>query len=269
MRKLILFSFLSLAASVKAQVHPQLGARSYGMGNTSLCADDVWSVYNNPGAFGFMDKTSLGASAENRFLVKQLSSQALAFGFHPAKGGNMGIHFQQYGFELYRELNGGFSYGMKLFDNFSAGVSINYHGVFLAENYGSKNTVSAALGLLYAPTKNLKIGMRAVNVSRTRLAEFNDERLPTIFGLGMQYQISKKAVCALEAEKDLTHPINIKGGLEINAHEILDVRLGVNSFPFVTSFGFGLNLKNFHFDAAAQWHSYLGLSPSFGLLYTF
>jgi hypothetical protein len=269
MRNLILFLFLFACLSGKAQVHPQLGARSYGMGNTSLCANDVWSVYNNPGAFGLMEKTSLAANAENRFLIKQLSSQALAFGFHPSKGGNMGVHFQQYGFELYRELNGGFTYGMKLFDNFSAGVAINYHGVFLAENYGSKNTVSAAVGLLYAPTKNLKIGMRATNISRTRLAEFNDERLPTVFGLGMQYQISKKAVCTVEAEKDLTNPINIKGGLEIQAHEIFDVRLGVNSYPFLTSFGFGLNLKNFQFDAAAQWHSYLGLSPSFGLLYSF
>jgi hypothetical protein len=269
MRYRFIILFLSLALSAKSQVHPQMGARSLALGNTGLALDDVWSVYNNPGAFALMKETSIGLAAENRFLLKELSSQSLAFGFHTEKSGNFGIHFQQYGYNLYREMNGGFTYGMKLFDNFSAGVSVNYHGIFLAENYGSKSTMSVGLGLIYAPTKNLKIGMRAQNISRTRLTDFNDERLPTNFGLGLLYQISKKALVTLEAEKDLIHPINIKGGLEVQAHEIFAVRLGVNSYPFLTSFGFGLKLKNFKFDAAAQWHTALGLSPSFGLHYSF
>lgn len=269
MRKGLFILFFSTAFTAGSQVHPQMGARSNALGNASLSLDDVWSVYNNPGAFGMLKKTSIGIAAENRFLLKELSSQSLAFGFHTEKNGNFGIHFQQYGYNLYREMNGGFTYGMKLFDNFSAGVQVNYHGIFLAENYGSKSTVSAGLGLLYSASKNLTIGMRIQNVSRTRLADFNDERLPTNFGLGLLYQISKKALWTLEAEKDLIHPINIKSGLEIQAHEIFAVRLGVNSYPFLTSFGFGLKLKKFNFDAAAQWHTALGLSPSFGLHYNF
>jgi hypothetical protein len=269
MRYLISLFFLSLVLPVLSQVHPQLGARSNALGNSSLCLDDVWSVYNNPGAFGLLKKTSLGVAAENRFLMKELSSQSIAFGFHREKSGNFGIQFQQYGYNLYREMNGGLVYGMKLFDNFSAGVSLNYHGIFLAENYGSKHTVSAGLGLLYSATKNLKVGMRVQNITRTRLLNLNDERLPTNFGLGFLYQISKKALWSVEAEKDLIHPINFKSGLEIQAHEIFAVRLGVNSYPFTTSFGFGLKLKNFHFDAAAQWHTTLGISPSFGLHYSF
>ena len=269
MRYLVFILFFSASLKGLSQVHPQLGARSNALANTGLCFDDVWSVYNNPGAFGMMKKTSLGVAAENRFLLKELSSQSMAVGFHTQKSGNIGFQFQQYGYNLYREMNGGLVYGMKLFDNFSAGVSINYHGIFLAENYGSKNTVSAGLGLMYSATKNLKIGMRVQNLSRTKLADFNDERLPTYFGLGFLYQISKKALWTVEAEKDLIHPINIKSGLEIQAHEIFTVRLGANSYPFMTSFGFGLKLKNFYVDAAAQWHTTLGLSPSFGLHYSF
>jgi len=269
MRYLISFLFFSITLSTLSQVHPQIGARSNALGNSSLCLDDVWSVYNNPGAFGLLKKTSLGVAAENRFLLKELSSQSLAVGFHTQKSGNFGIQFQQYGYNLYREMNGGFVYGMKLFDNFSAGVSINYHGIFLAENYGSKSTVSAGLGILYSATKNLKIGMRIQNISRTKLIDFNDERLPTHFGLGFLYQLSKKALWSLEAEKDLINPLNIKSGIEIQAHEVFAVRLGVNSYPFTTSFGFGLKLKNFQVDAAAQWHTTLGISPSFGLHYSF
>src|SRR5687768_7729024 len=151
MRYLICLLFFGSAFSVFSQVHPQMGARSNALGNSGLCLEDVWSVYNNPGAFALLKKTSLGVAAENRFLMKELSSQSLAFGFHTEKSGNFGFQFQQYGYNLYREMNGGLVYGMKLFDNFSAGVSLNYHGIFLAENYGSKSTVSAGVGLLYSP----------------------------------------------------------------------------------------------------------------------
>lgn len=252
-----------------SQVYPQIGARSNGLGNASIGLDDVWSVYNNPGAFGALKETQLGVSYENRFLLKELSIQSLAFGFHTDNSGNIGLHFQQYGFDLYRETNGGLTYGMKLAENFSAGVSINFHGIYLAENYGSRNTFSAAAGLLYALNKNLKIGMRVQNLSRARLAEFADERLPTAFGLGLQYTISPKVFWSLEAEKDLVHPLNLKSGLEIQAHDVLALRLGINSYPFQSSFGLGLTMKRFQLDLATQWHATLGLSPSGGLKYTF
>lgn len=270
MRIAVIFMLLTLSSGYSvAQVYSQIGARSGGIGNTGLCLTDVWSVYNNPGAFGMLEKTSLGVSAENRFLLKQLSTQSLAFGYHTEKSGNFGLHFQQYGFNLYREMQGGLVYGMKLFENFSAGVTIDYHGVFLAENYGSKNTVSAGLGIHYAATKNLKFGMRVRNINRAKLADFNDERLPTYFGLGMLYQAGKKTFCTLEAEKDLSHPVNVKAGIEIQPHDIFSVRLGVNSYPFQSTFGFGLNLKNFLFDASAQWHTSLGMSPAFSIQYRF
>lgn len=269
MKKHLFILFFSIGIAAQAQVQSQLGARSNATGNSSLCFTDVWSVYNNPGSFGFLDKTEIGLSFENKFLLSELSTQSLVFGYHTKKSGNFGLHFQQYGFNLYREMNGGFTYGMKLFDNFAAGVSINYHGIFLAENYGSKNTVSAALGLIYQLNKDFSLGMRVQNLSRAQLAEFTDERLPTTFSLGLLYQISKKALWSVEAEKNLIYPINIKSGIEIQAHEILAFRLGVNSYPFQSTFGMGLNLKNFQVDLAAQWHTSLGISPSCGIKYSF
>ena len=57
------------------QVYPQIGARSAGMGATSLTFTDVYSVYNNPGAFGALAKTAVGVNYENRYLLKELSNQ--------------------------------------------------------------------------------------------------------------------------------------------------------------------------------------------------
>lgn len=269
MKSMLLTGLFFSVLSAQSQIHYQLGSQSYGMANTGLCAANVWATFNNPGALGMVEKTSLGLSAENRFLIKELSSQALGFVMHTNKTGNFGFHFQQYGFELYREMNGAFSYGMKLSEQFAAGISMQYHGIFLADNYGSKTSFSAALGMVYSPTKNLSLGVRVLNVNRARLAEFDNERLPTVFGLGFEYRPTKKVTCVVEAEKDMINPLNVKAALAIQAHEIFSVRMGMNTYPFISSFGFGIQMKKFMLDGAAQWHTKLGLCPAFSLVYSF
>jgi len=252
-----------------AQVYPQTGARGNGMGTSTLCLVDSWSIYNNPGSFGMLDHHEVGVVYENRFLVKELSTQSLTFGYHTAKAGNFGVHFQQFGFNLYRETLAGLSYGMKLFKNFSAGVQLNYHRVALTEFYGSKNALTAGVGLFYRFNESLEFGVRALNISRTRLADPEDERLPTTFGLGAAYHFGENVLWTAEVEKTLVHKFNFKSGIEFKPHKIVALRLGVNSRPFQTSFGLGLKLKKFQFDMSAAWHSTLGLSPSAGLMFSF
>jgi len=269
MKKLLLILLITTGFSAVAQVYPQIGARSAGLGSTGLTFNDVYSVYNNPGAFGALEETAIGVNYENRFLLKELSTQSLAFGYHTENSGNFGVQFQQYGFSLYRELQGGITYGTKLFDGFYGGVAINFHSIQLAESYGSRNTASGSLGIFYEATESLHFGVRVQNISRTVLAEFEDERLPTVFGMGATYAFSEKVLWTLEAEKALVQPINVKSGLEMHPHEILYLRVGVNSYPFQSAFGFGLQFENLQFDMTTGWHSNLGMSPSAGLTYTF
>lgn len=269
MKQVFLILCVLLGFNGLAQVYPQIGARSASLGSTGLTFNDVYSVYNNPGAFGALEKTAIGLNYENRFLLKELSTQSLAFGYHTEKSGNFGVQFQQYGFSLYREMQGGITYGTKLFDGFYGGVAINFHRIQLAENYGARNTASASLGIYYEATESLDFGVRVQNISRTELSEFEDERLPTRFGLGATYTFSEKVLWTVEAEKTLIHPINVKSGFEIHPHEILYLRLGVNSYPFQSAFGFGLAFDNLQFDMSTSWHSNLGMSPSAGLKYKF
>lgn len=268
--KVLLFIFgLLIGISGMSQVYPQFGARSAGIGGTGLTISDVYATYNNPGAFGALENTSVGITYENRFLLSELSTQAIAIGYSTEKSGNIGIHFQQYGFNLYREMQGGLTYGLKLAKRFYGGFGLNFHRIQLGENYGSKNTATGTVGLFYAIREDLNFGVRIQNLSRTKLAEFEDERLPTRFGVGASYIFSEKVFWTIEAEKDLLNPINVKSGLEIHPHEILYLRLGVNSYPFQSSFGFGLAFGKLRFDMATLWHSSLGMSPSAGLNFNF
>lgn len=269
MKQLLLLSFLCVFFSVQSQVYPQIGSRSSAIGGTGLTFNDVWSVYNNPGAFGALEKTTVGAAYENRFLLKELSSQALAVGYHTQNSGNFGIQFQQFGFSLYREFQAGLTYGRKLYKGFYGGVSVNFHRIQLAENYGAKSTASAGLGIMYQLNDEIKFAARVQNLSRTALAEFEDERLPTVFSIGASYTFSEKVLWTLEAEKTVIHPVNVKSGLEIHPHEVLYLRLGVNSYPFQSAFGVGLAFSNFQFDLSTTWHNSLGISPAGALTYRF
>lgn len=269
MRNIIFLFFLFLNLPSFAQVLPQFGARSLGLGGTGLTTTDVYAVYNNPGAFGAMDETAVGVNFENRYLLKELSTQSLAVGYHTENAGNFGIHFQQYGFNLYRQFQGGFSYGRQLANHFYGGMSVQFHSIQLGENYGTRNTASGSLGIFYEASEALQFGVRVQNVSRTALAEYEDERLPTRFGLGMAYVFSEKVRWMIEAEKAVVHPLNVRSGLEIQPHEIIYLRFGVNSYPFQSTFGFGLEFGRLAFDMAAIWHNQLGMSPSAGLKYVF
>ena len=92
---------------------------------------------------------------------------------------------------------------------------------------------------------------------------------PTLFNLGMRYKFSEGTFWSIEAEKDLLHPINIKSGVEIEAHEIFVLRLGMNSYPFQTALGVGLKMKSWRLDIATSWHTATGINPSAGLVYQF
>lgn len=268
MRNFLLLVFSLSPFVLFSQTPYQIGARADGLANSSLLLSDVWAVKNNIGVIGELRKTEIGIGYQNKYLLKEFSDQSLAVNY-AAKKGSFGFYFQQSGFNLYREITTGVGYGMKLGRNFSAGISLNYHRISIGDIYGAKNAVSASAGIKYKLNKNIELGANVSNLNRAKITNVEDERFPTVLGLGMRYIFSEKAFWTFELEKSVIHPINIKSGLELKAHEMLVLRLGVNSYPFQTAFGAGVKFKKWRLDLAAKWHSSLGLNPSAGLVYQF
>lgn len=268
MQKILLLVLVLSPLCLFAQGPYQIGARANGLANSTLAISDVWAVKNNIGAIGELSKTEIGLAYQNKYFLKEFSNQSLAVNYAASKG-SFGFYFQQAGFNLYREITTGIGYGMKLSNNFSAGLSLNYHRISFGDIYGAKNSVSASIGLKYKLNKNVEFGTNIANLNRAKITDVEDERFPTVFGLGMKYSFSEKAFWTIELEKDVIHPLNIKSGLELKAHEILVLRIGVNTYPFQTAFGAGINFKKWRLDLAANWHSSLGINPSAGLVYQF
>jgi hypothetical protein len=267
MKQILLF--LSVFCTIgfsNAQGIVPAGSRSMSMGNASTTFDDVWAYQNNPGALGAITTFSAGLSYENRFLLKEFQTQGFAVAI-PLKVGVISFGGDMFGYRNYRSYQAGVGYSMKLSEKFSAGVQLNYKGLSLSSNYGSKHTISAAAGIYAKVTENWKIGVSAYNVGRAKLSDFEDDRFSTVLRLGTSYLFSKKFLIAIEGEKDIDNPFRFKTGLEYEPLKNFFIRGGVQTTPIEFSFGFGYHFKQVHLGVGSSYHQILGWSPNFSIVF--
>lgn len=252
------------------QTHAQgwlpMGARSNALANASVTLVDGWAYHHNPGALGELKTMSVGLSYENRYLLKELQSQGLVYA-QPLKVGVLSVGAQFYGYRQYRTQRIGAGYSMRLAERFFAGVQLNYQGLQLNENYGRNQSITAEGGIQAVVTDQWRIGVSAFNIGRAKLSAFEDDRYNTVMRFGTNYSFSEKVIVLAEAEKQLEHPVNFKGGVEYQAVENFFVRAGAASKAVEFTFGFGYRWKVLQLDLGSGYQQQLGWSPTFSLTY--
>lgn len=262
------FLFISVCSVAQTSDFP-IGARSAGMANASVCLNDIWAVHHNQAALVDLEQAGVAAYYENRFLLSNLNLQGATAVLPTPRVGVFGLSYARFGNTRFNQSRYGLAYGKKLFKFLSVGLQLSYLNTAIAENYGSRHSFIAEIGLLSQVTPKLRLGFHAFNLTRTKLADAFDERVPMNFRMGAQYDFSPKVRVAVEAEKDLELPAVFKAGIEYYPAKIFAIRVGVGTQPFHADFGLGLKLKNLHFDIAGSVHPILGFSPKASLAYRF
>lgn len=245
-----------------------LGARQAGMGFTGVSYSDLWSATHNQAGLAFLDKPAFGLFYEERFVVKELGLKAGVFAL-PTKSGVFAIDLMQFGYSKYNESKVGLAYAKQLGKRFSVGIQLDYLNTYFSEEYGNKGTAIAELGFLSQPIDNLFIGAHIYNISRSKIAAYNDERIPTLLTFGLSYSFSEKVLCSVEAEKDIDYKTIYKVGVEYHFMENLFLRAGVTSNPNEMCFGLGYVFKRIKADVSFTNHQILGLTPHVGFSYSF
>lgn len=267
------FFFLLLAASntnlLFASDNFPLGARSSGMGNASVSLNDVWAVQNNQAALGLIKTVAFGVSYLNPFMIQELGTKAFGAAL-PVKDGTFGLMVSDYGYHSFHRNKIGLGFG-KCFDKkFSAGISLDYLSTVLGDEfYGNKHSFIAEIGILALPLKNLVVGAHVYNPTRVKLGTYNDERIPTVMRIGVNYTFSEKVLITMETEKDIETKGMLKAGLEYTPMKEFYIRTGISTNPSLSCFGLGLAWKHFKLDISSTYHSTLGISPQIGLIYEF
>jgi hypothetical protein len=266
MKRLLFLLFILPAALWAGQDNSHYGGRSAGMGHASVSLFDVWSTHHNQAGLGWLTNPSAGVFFQNRNLLKEFNYMGFAYA-HPLKTGTIGASFTNFGSTLYGESKFGVSYGMKFSEFISGGVAINYHNTRIAYEYGNHSGVTAELGLQAYLNDDFMLAAHLFNPTRSKLNDYNDERIPTIIRLGLSYSFSDKVLTVLEAQKDLLHSPTFKAGIEYNPNDMLFLRAGIGTTPSLASFGVGLKLDQMKLDIAASYHTTLGFWPELSFQY--
>lgn len=270
--KFIPFCFIltfGLCGVAMSQNYPA-GAKSASLGHASVGLADIWSAYNNQAGLGFLEAPEVGAFVENRFIMQELNAQGLVYA-HPFKkmGGTLGFSLYRFGYSNFNDNKLGFTFAKKFGKVFSAGIQLNLHYFQQGGTYESLLTASGELSFLLFLSENWTLGAHVFNPTRTSMASFDREKIPTVFRLGTAYAFSDKVQATLELEKDLVYDPTFRAGIEYKPGKKVSIRAGLNSNPISPAFGLGLHFGNFVIDAASSWHQVLGFSPQAALSYRF
>lgn len=254
------------------------GGRAQALGNASATlGGEVWAVANNAAGLGSLTQPTAGIYFENRYLITSLNLAAVAVALPlgvvepaaaglPARAARGVIAFeaQRFGGALYNETRVGAAYGYRL-GVVSVGGRLDALQVSF-QDLGSRRTLAASLGgQADILPQRLTLGAYLYNITQAKLADYQDERLPTVLRVGLAYRPAKQVLLLAEAEKDVERATGVKAGLEYLPTAAVAVRLGYASLSQQTTGGVGLHAGDFQLDYAAGWHSVLGLSQYFSL----
>ncbi len=262
-----LMAFVLSSQILQAQIgNDFVGARSAAMGGYNVTLSDVWASNNNQAGLGFVEDLAAGIYYENRFLLKATSYQAGAVVL-PIKTGAFGISVASFGYSAYSETKAGLAYGKRLGKKCSVGLQMNYLNTSFTQEYGSKTTLTGAVGVIAKLSEEITLGVHVYNPSRSKLITYGNQRVPTIAKLGLDYQFSKKVTLAVSTEKNLTVKAIVNAGIEYYIADLLYIRGGISTNPSQYAFGFGMQLKDFKVEVSSSFHQTLGVTPGISIAY--
>ncbi len=236
-------------------------ARAAALGGAGVTFSDVHSAFSNQAGLSGVTSMSAIAFAEQKFLIGDIQSAALAVAL-PTSAGVFGAVIHYFGFQPFNEQKLGIAYARNLLKHLAIGAEISLLHAAIS-GYGQRTAYTFELGLISVVSRQLRIGFHVSNPLRIAWSE--NDYLPTLMRLGCHYQPSEKVSLYGEVEKDIGYPVRTIWGLEYSPTAGFQARLGLSTAPLSPRFGVGLQLfKSLRLDIAAAYHQILGFTPSAG-----
>ncbi len=245
------------------------GAREAGMANAAVMLSDLWSNFHNQAGLARLDAFTIGIHYENRYMVDQYALRSFALAI-PAIGGTIGASYSNFGYSKYNESKTGLAFGKAFGEKIAAGIQMDYLHVHIDGEYGNSDALTMEAGILAEPVTHLLIGAHVYNPVRSKYNRFTEERIPTVFQIGLGYYFTDDLIVCMESEKDLEKEMLINIGSEYHLVKNVYLRAGLSTSKISSySFGAGFVFKGLKADLAFSDHSILGLTPHISMSYSF
>lgn len=265
----MLFVLLTQTIITGAQTLRRPVASAYtGLGAYSLIHTDVFSFNANQASLAQLKNSAAGVYGERRFLLSELNYYTAVAGV-TTNSGNFGIKVNYSGFADYNETQLGLAYGRKLGNKLDIGAQFNYNSILISNGYGNASAISFELGTVLHITDKLNAGLHINNPVGGKFGKDQEEKLSSVYGVGIGYDASEKFFISMEIEKEEEQPVNVNAGFQYKLIPQLLVRAGMATATSSAWLGLGLTIKSFRLDITTSYHSRLGITPGVLLLYNF
>lgn len=265
-RTCLILSLMCFNLFISGQtVRRPVAALYTGLGSYSLNHADVFSYTNNQASLAQMKNVSAGVYGERRFLLDQLSLYQLAVAV-PTKSGNFGIKAGYFGFSDCNESQIGLGYARELGTKADVGVQFNHNGIRIS-SYGSSSAINFEIGAVLHLTEKLHTGVHAYNPVGGTFGKNQEEKLASVYSMGLGYEASENFFVSAEIEKEEDQPLNVNAGMQYKFLPQFMTRIGIATNTSNVYAGVGLLLKSFRLDVVASYHPQLGLTPGMMLVY--
>lgn len=240
------------------------GSVQAAMGGAGVAVTgNPWSPFSNPALITAISGRVVSVTVvPQQFGLSELSEGSLCF-IEPTTVGLFGLSAVRSGFELYREMLVGLSFGYPVADQFSVGVTVTYNSVLIT-NYGSDWTIGIDAGATVVFTKDLHWGFALYNANAPAIGQI-DEPLPQVYSTGLEYKPLNGVVVATDVVKDIRYPAELRFGLQYTIFDLLSFRGGTSLEPSLMTAGLGVHYAGFQFDYALLSHHVLGVTHQFSV----
>jgi len=264
---LILSLFFSWTRSSATLDRAFIGGRANGLGGASITLRDEWSFFNNIGGMAGYRQAAMGFYYENRFNT-QIFNTISAMGLLPnKKNGTYGFGFQRTGNSLFATQMVQFGFSHQI-NTVSLGLQADYVELIVPD-FTTKRTLAFNFGGVAELTPQVHFGASISNLNQAKLANYQNENLPTWMRAGVSYRPIKQVMVNIETEKGIGYDPTFRVGVEYRPIEKLAFRTGINRQPYQGYAGVGFNHKQFCLDYAISHHPQLGISNYISLSYRF
>ena len=224
-------------------------ANTAGLCNTNAAADDnVVSVYYNPAGLFKIPKASFYFSNTKLYGIDELLSNTICFSAEVKHLGKIGLLYNNFGFDLYKENLIKFVYANSIKEKISFGIGVNSLSVGI-KNYGSKSFPSIDLGMLAEVDNKVLLGFYIKNFNLPKIAD--DEIVSQTIVVGSKITPVKDVSTYIDVvkntEQDVFAKIAEEVSLNIIENFITIFRCGVETAtkykPAKYAVGLGLGYK--------------------------
>ncbi len=241
-----------------------IGGRNSALAGTSITLVDTWSIFNNIGGLGGIDRATVGAAYQSRYNIKAL--QVLGVGYsQPLKWFNTGIAFHSFGNSLFNQQNIKIGIGNQ-FQIVSLGLGVNFLQ-YRIESLGVKQVAALEFGGIVELTPKIVLGASIFNINQVALNETED--VPVVMKVGISIRPNDDLMLNGEVREELDQDTDFSFGVEYRIIQSMALRTGflteVNSF----SLGLGIILSDFRMDYGFSMENVLGNIHEISLSYWF